>query len=113
MLDDIRNGKYRNKLAQPIPVKRLHDMQVNPVSRDEYAAGMQQYEKDRAAYLAEDRRLHDLFVADLHAAFDMSDNPKASLLFEKSWSLAHALENDGGNLEATYHVYADLVALVK
>lgn len=69
MEQDIRNGKYKNALPYA------------PRSKD--AATWE-------AYIAEERRIHAQFKADLLDEFGLTNHPKADKIFEYVWQEGHA-----------------------
>lgn len=61
-----------------------------------------------AAYQAEEARLHDEFRRDALAELEITDHPKADLLFSKAWEMGHAY-----GYSEVWSYMQDLVDLVR
>ncbi len=59
-------------------------------------------------YQEETKRLHDEFRRDLIEQYDMSDHPKANLLFDKAWDFGNSYE-----LSDVEDYFANLIDLVQ
>ena len=66
------------------------------------------FKKHRDRHNEESCRLHQQFISDLYAEFDVSDHPKKGEVFGLAWEYGHA-----GGHENVYNYFVDLVALIK
>lgn len=116
----IIDGVYNNKLIYPTRPSRpeLFDVKATamtaeqaaafPEAHREYNAQLEQYDRDCKHYRENGGKLMDQFRSDLEAEYEMTDHPKASLLWEKAWERGHS-----GGFSDVYSAYADMVELVK
>ncbi len=119
MYQDIIDGKYKSKLPYPskpkkpntsVNVEKATDADIAAVRKAiaDFEEAEKAYKKAVDAYRAEESRLADAFKTDLLLRFNVTNNPKADLCFQKSWGRGHS---DG--LTEVFDVFEDLVELIK
>lgn len=75
---------------------------------DEYFKSKDTYNKELNKWKMENRRIHNEFKKDLFDELEISDNPKAEVLFSKAWEYGHS-----AGFEEVYNYACDLVELIK
>lgn len=111
VVESIRAGKYKNTLPSPWDLERPtldHENMTGKQVREAKEAFEAKRLDVRRAYNAEDRRLNQLFVADLEQENGLTGHPKASRVYEMAYERAHSEGN-----EAVAWTYAELAELVK
>lgn len=74
---------------------------------DEYFKSKDTYNKELNKWKRENRRIHEEFKKDLFDELEISDNPKAEILFSKAWEYGHS-----AGFEEVYNYACDLVELI-
>ena len=115
---DKLNSSYYNKTTVKIPSKprkpvipnnpSANDLRLLADKMDAYNADFQYYKDQHAAYMQELNNLEQEFRNDLEAYYEMTNHPKAVLLYDMAWDYGHSV----GFSEVANH-YSDLVRLVK
>ena len=101
-----KNGKLRMTLTAK-EAQAADDKDLSSFVR-ERIFDAEGYSKDKAAYGAEEGRLHQEFRQDIADEFGVADNPKFDKCFAKAWEDGHS----AGYYEV-YNVFSELVELIK
>lgn len=119
MYQDIVYGKYKSKLPYPVkPRKPSTNVDVATASDADIATlrksitdfedAEKSYKKAMADYRSEEARLTEQFKADLFAYFEVTNNSRAELCYQKSWE-----RESGSGLQEVFSCFEDLVELIK
>lgn len=119
MYEDIRAGKYKNKLAYPTAPKPICDHCGEKHKERQRFCGecgkelnfqskIDTYMKQRKEYRKEESRLDDLFQSDLFDDLGISENPKKDKLFSMAYERGHS-----GGMEEVYAYASELVELIE
>jgi hypothetical protein len=112
----LRQGAYNARIPYPeSPSKPVLPDLGSPNALREYADALELYEtqmqswRERVAvYNKEVVNRENEFQRDLESYYEMTDHPKAGLLYAKAWQNGHS-----SGLDGVASVYDDLVELVK
>jgi ribonuclease HIII len=94
----VWQGSKRNFKSNDFPKDAVVQ---NVINEEDYSAHKDAYNEDSS-------RLMEEFVLDLFDEFNVLDNSKAALCYQKAYEIGHAY-----GLQEVYNVFDDLVELIK
>jgi hypothetical protein len=107
--DDIRSGKYENKVPYSIPdMEPINETKTTIArARELRAAHTTAKVEQRRLWQAEEGRMIDLLRTDLEAEHGVTGHPKAGVLWSLAWQHGHS-----GGLQDVVSHYEEFVELL-